>query len=79
MSNPFPAGTRVLITGRRHPVFGHVGTIVGDPFVPGILVGRMWRVEVDGMAGHQCGIREDEAEEIRAAATRLRQGGEGNG
>lgn len=54
----FDVGTKVFISDRGHPAYGETGRVVTAPRdVHGIVKGIWAEVEIDGWAGHRCGVQ----------------------
>jgi hypothetical protein len=63
----FDVGTKVFISDKKHPAGGETGTITTAPReVNGIIKGVWAEVEIDGWAGHECGIQPHQMRELRA-------------
>jgi hypothetical protein len=63
----FAVGTKVFIVGKDHPARGETGVVTRAPFVAdGIIKGVWCEVEIDGWAGHQCGVQPGEMRELKA-------------
>lgn len=66
----FAVGTKVFISDKKHPAGGETGRITTAPR-PMSIAGspaELWaEVEIDGWAGHECGIQPRQMKELKTS------------
>jgi hypothetical protein len=62
----FAVGTKIHIVDKKHPAYGETGRVTVSPReVTGAVRGVWAEVEIDGWAGHECGVKPSQMRELR--------------